>query len=115
MNRFIIPFALTLVSVVPAVAVDFVHEIAPILKKNCAECHMGIKHKGGFSMNTREDLLKENDDGAAVLIGNSAKSLLMHQITTDDEDERMPPMGDRLQEKEVQLWCSLGTWIHLQK
>ena len=109
MNRFIIPFALTLVSVVPAVAVDFVHEIAPILKKNCAECHMGIKHKGGFSMNTREDLLKENDDGAAVLIGNSAKSLLMHQITTDDEDERMPPKGDRLQEKEVQL---IAAWIN---
>ncbi len=89
-------------------AVDFVHEIAPILKKNCAECHMEGKHKGGFSMNTREELMKENDDGVAIEPGNSKKSLIMHLVTSDDEDERMPPKGDGLQEKEVAL---IAAWI----
>ena len=45
----------------PLQAVDFVHEVAPVLKTRCAECHMGVKHKGGLSMNSREDLLKEKD------------------------------------------------------
>ncbi len=89
-------------------AVDFVHEVAPVLKKHCAECHMGEKHKGGLSMNTREDLIKDNDEGAVLEPGNSGKSLLMHLITTDDEDERMPPKGEGLAKKEVAL---LAAWI----
>jgi hypothetical protein len=93
----------------PALAVDFVHEVAPLLKKHCADCHMGIKHKGGFSMNTREELMKENDEGFVLEPGNSAKSLMMHLITSDDEDERMPPKGDGLTEKEVAL---VAAWIN---
>lgn len=93
----------------PVMAVDFVHEVAPLLKKHCAECHMGTKHKGGFSMNTREELMKENDDGYVLEPGNSVKSLMMHLITSDDEDERMPPKGDGLNEKEVAL---VAAWIN---
>ena len=91
----------------PLWAVDFVHEVAPILKKQCAECHMGAKHKGGLSMNTREDLMKEGDDGFAIVPGNSAKSLMLKRITA--EDERMPPKGDRLQQQEVEL---IAAWIN---
>lgn len=69
---------------------------------------MGVKHKGGFSMNTREELMKENDDGFVLEPGNSKKSLMMQLITSDDEDERMPPKGDALQQKEVQL---VAAWI----
>ncbi len=90
-------------------AVDFVHEVAPILKKNCAECHMGVKHKGGFSMNTREELMKQNDDGFVLEPGNSNKSLIMQLITSEDEDERMPPKGDGLQKKEVEI---IAAWIN---
>lgn len=93
----------------PVMAVDFVHEVAPLLKKHCAECHMGTKSKGGFAMNTREELMQENDDGFVIEPGNSAKSLMMHLITSDDEDERMPPKGDGLNEKEVAV---LAAWIN---
>jgi len=88
--------------------VDFVHEVSPVLKKHCAECHMGEKHKGGLSMNTREDLMKENDDGFVLEPGNSKKSLMMHLIMSEDEDERMPPKGDALRDEEVAL---LAAWI----
>ena len=37
--------------------VDFVHQVMPILKKNCAECHTDGKKKGGLSMNTRSEFL----------------------------------------------------------
>lgn len=89
-------------------AVDFVHEVAPMLKKHCAECHTGDKHKGGFAMNTREELMTENDSGFVIEVGKSAESLLMHLVTSDDEDERMPPKGPGLNEKEVAL---LAAWI----
>ncbi|MES2924542.1 MAG: PSD1 and planctomycete cytochrome C domain-containing protein [Verrucomicrobiota bacterium] len=92
----------------PLQAVDFVHEVAPVLKTHCAECHMGTKHKGGLSMNTREDLMKENDDGFVLEPGNSGKSLMMHLINSDDEDERMPPKGDGLDPKEVEI---VAKWI----
>ena len=93
----------------PLLAVDFVHQVAPILKKHCAECHMGDKHKGGFTMNTREELMNENDDGFVIEPGNASQSLMMHLITSDDEDERMPPKGDGLQKQEIEL---IATWIN---
>jgi hypothetical protein len=70
---------------------------------------MGTKSKGGFAMNTREELMSENDDGFVIEPGKSDKSLMMHLITSDDEDERMPPKGDGLNEKEVAI---IAAWIN---
>ena len=39
-------------------AVDFNHQIVPLLRKHCAECHTGDKLKGGFSLNDRAELLR---------------------------------------------------------
>jgi hypothetical protein len=108
MNRIISSlFAITIAT--PALAVDFVHEVAPLLKKHCAECHMDDKHKGGFVMNTREELMADNDDGPVIKPGNSKDSYMMHLVTSDDEDERMPPKGDGLNQKEVAI---LAAWIN---
>ena len=30
--------------------VDFVHEVMPVLRKHCTECHTGTKKKGGLSL-----------------------------------------------------------------
>src|SRR5262249_52542083 len=38
--------------------IDFVHDIAPLIKARCAECHTNGKYKGSVSMDTRADLLK---------------------------------------------------------
>ncbi len=92
----------------PVLALDFVHEVAPVLKKHCAECHMGTKHKGGFAMNTREELMTENDDGFVLAPGNSKNSLMMELIIAEDKDERMPPKGEGLSEKEVAI---VAAWI----
>ena len=92
-----------------AKAVDFVHEVVPILKKHCAECHTAGKHKGGFTMNTREELMAENDNGFVLESGNAEKSLIIELITSDDEDLRMPPKGKGLIDKEVQV---IAAWIN---
>jgi hypothetical protein len=58
---------LSLLAALPAAAaIDFAHQVVPILKKHCAECHLGEKKKGGLSMNTRKDLLKGSENGAIV-------------------------------------------------
>src|SRR5205809_1058656 len=54
---------LLLAAVAPARAeapkkIDFAHDIVPILKARCAECHTNGKYKGSLSLDTRADLLK---------------------------------------------------------
>src|SRR6185503_5340283 len=73
----------------PPAKVDFAHDIVPILKARCAECHTNGKYKGSVSMDTREDLLKSK----VVTPGKSATGELVKRITAKDIKERMPPKG----------------------
>jgi hypothetical protein len=88
--------------------VDFAHQVVPVLRKHCAECHMEEAKKGGFSMNTRESLLTGSEDGAVVEPGNAADSLLMEVILSDDKSDRMPPKGPRVPADQVEI---LRKWI----
>ena len=89
-------------------AVDFSHQVVPILRAHCVECHAGNKKKGGFSMNDRATLMAGGENGAVVVAGDPAKGLLMEAITTSDEDKQMPPKGKRLPVAEVAV---LKAWI----
>ena len=95
--------------------VDFLHDIVPVLRQHCAECHAGEKKKGGLSINTRESLLKGGESGAVVVPGNSAKSKLLAAITSTDPDKQMPPKGARVPADKVELikrWIDAGApWM----
>ncbi|CAN5468871.1 hypothetical protein BH23VER1_BH23VER1_01060 [soil metagenome] len=94
--------------VVPAAAeIDFAHQVVPILKKHCQECHLGEDRKGGFSMNTREDLLEGSEDGPVLEAGKPG-SLLVELLRSTDPDEWMPPKGERLPPEEI---AALDAWI----
>src|SRR4051794_38775454 len=67
--------------------IDFAHDIVPILKARCAECHTNGKYKGGLSLDTREALLKAK----GVVPHKSGDSKLLKRITSTDPEERMPP------------------------
>ncbi len=84
--------------------IDFAHQVVPILRENCAECHSGEASKGGFSINTRDDLLENAEPG------NPDQSYLLELILSGDEEERMPPEdhGDRLPDGQVAI---LRQWI----
>lgn len=84
--------------------IDFVHEIVPLLKARCGECHTNGRYKAGLSLDTREDLLKAK----VVVPGQSSAGELLRRITSKNPEERMPPKGEPLSEKEVNL---LRTWI----
>jgi mono/diheme cytochrome c family protein len=87
----------------PPKAVDFAHEVVPILKAHCAKCHTNGTYKGSMSLDTRADALKK-----AAVPGKSAQSEMIKRVTSQDADERMPPEGKRLSDKEVQ---TLRAWI----
>lgn len=91
-----------------AAEIDFAHRIAPILRQHCADCHTGEKKKGGLSMNDRPSLLEGSENGPVVVPGKTEGSRLLEVLTTTDEDDRMPPKGERLTAEETGL---LKTWI----
>ena len=43
--------------------VSFEDEIHPILAERCFKCHAGDDRKGGFSMNSRSDVLEGGEFG----------------------------------------------------
>ncbi|MEI6239340.1 MAG: DUF1549 domain-containing protein [Planctomycetia bacterium] len=90
-------------------AVDFAHEVVPLIKKHCGECHAGDARQGGFSMNTREDLLTGGDSGTpGIVAGHAADSEIIARITSDDPDYRMPSEGDPLPPEAIAV---LKRWI----
>ena len=90
-------------------AVDFSHQVVPLLKKHCAECHTGEKKKGGFSMNDRPLLMAGGENGKVVEPGHAEKSKLIEVILSHDPDEQMPPKGDRVPAEGVEV---LKAWIN---
>jgi hypothetical protein len=87
-----------------AAPVDFAHDIMPLLKAHCAECHSNGKYKGSLSFDTRESLLRYKKS----MPGRSAESELLKRVISEDAARRMPPRDDRLTAKEIELFRS---WI----
>ncbi len=90
--------------------VDFGKEIKPLLEKTCFKCHGPEKQKGKLRLDSREAALKGSENGEVIILGNSAKSILIHNVARLDEDSAMPPEGkaDPLTKEQVGL---LRAWI----
>jgi hypothetical protein len=84
--------------------IDFAHQIVPLLKARCGECHTNGRRKGSLSLDTREDLLKAK----VAMPGKSADSEMLRRVRSTGAEERMPPKGKRLTAAEVAL---LQAWI----
>ena len=108
MRRTPLLAGLLLAASLDAAQVDFAHEVVPILRKHCGECHTGDKKKGGLSMNTRAALLEGGENGAVLVPGQAAKSKLLESIVSEDPDERMPPKGPRVTPAEAAVLREIG-------
>jgi Protein of unknown function (DUF1553)/Protein of unknown function (DUF1549)/Planctomycete cytochrome C len=93
----------------PPKAIDFAHDVVPILKARCAKCHTNGTYKGSISFDTRADIVKK-----AVVAGKAANSALVKRISSTEKDVRMPPEGAPLTTKEIAVlrdWIDQGvTW-----
>jgi len=104
-------FACLLIFTVSASAapIDFVRDVRPIFQKHCYECHGEKKQKSGLRLDIKSEAFKGGDNHAPDIIAGKAKdSPLIHFITTDDEDELMPPKG-KLAAAEI---ATLTDWIN---
>lgn len=96
-------------SAAPPPAVDFAHEVVPLLRKHCGECHTGDARQGGFSLNTRDDLLAGGDSGTPGIVpGDAAGSELIARIESAAADLRMPSGGPPLDAAAIAV---LRAWI----
>src|SRR5580698_4853675 len=66
----------------------FHEEVAPLLVKNCVECHNANTHKGGLSIETLADLLKGGEDGASLVPGKPLDSELYTKLIPDNPGEK---------------------------
>src|SRR5215510_6833624 len=70
---------------------DFVTDIRPIFESNCAKCHLNGNHKGGLDLSSREGILKGGEsEEPAIIAHDSANSMLIKLVTSDDPDVMMP-------------------------
>ncbi|HBJ84363.1 MAG TPA: hypothetical protein DDZ88_10940, partial [Verrucomicrobiales bacterium] len=92
-----------------AAPIDFVRDVRPIFQKHCYECHGEKKQKSGLRLDIKSEAFKGGDNHAPDIIEGKAKdSPLIHFLTTDDEDELMPPKG-KLSSTEIE---TLTAWIN---
>lgn len=91
--------------------VSFTRNIVPILEANCWKCHgpEGRAKGPGIRLTSKAEMIREFEGHALIVPGDPEKSLVHTVITLPrDEDFAMPPEGDGLSEKEIEV---ITTWI----
>jgi mono/diheme cytochrome c family protein len=74
-----------------ALQVDYAKEIEPIFKASCAGCHGATEPKGGFSVDSKEAVMKGGKGyGKVVIAGEGKKSPLISIVSGKDEDIAQP-------------------------
>jgi mono/diheme cytochrome c family protein len=72
--------------------VTYATDIKPIFDRSCIKCHGAEKPKARLRLDGLEGALKGGEDGKVILPGNSAGSILVHNIAhAGAPDGYMPP------------------------
>jgi mono/diheme cytochrome c family protein len=87
---------------------SFERDIRPILAARCLSCHGEKKQSGGLRLDAKALAMRGGLSGPAITPGKAEESLLYRRIASQNDDERMPPVGERLSHAELAL---LKAWI----
>ena len=92
--------------------VSYSRQVLPTLKVQCAGCHGGANPASGYSMDTRELLLKGGRHGAAIVAGKAAQSSFIRYMTGEIQP-KMPPNGaiDRDNIALIRRWIDEGAKV----
>ena len=94
--------------------VTYDSDIKPILEKSCTKCHGAEKPKARLRLDSLAGALKGGENGKVVVPGDSASSVLVHNIAhAGDPDGYMPPPRNKagikaLTKEEIAL---IRAWI----
>ena len=94
--------------------VTYEADIKPIFEKSCVKCHGAEKQKGKLRLDSLAATLKGGEDGKVIEAGNSAKSMLVHNVAhVGDEDMFMPPPDnkDKIQPLTKEQVGLIRAWI----
>ena len=92
----------------------YTEKVRPILQTNCGKCHLDMNHKGGLSLATKASTLKGGRDGAVIVPGNPAISVLVKLIRHEgpaDDPKPMPPKSPKMSDADiavVEQWVKAG-------
>lgn len=99
----------------PGAAIDFAHDVRPILAQHCYRCHGpdDSKRKGDLRLDRRADAFAARDNGAAFVAGDPDGSEALVRVLSTDPDDRMPPpeAGDALKPAQIEVlrqWLAAG-------
>jgi mono/diheme cytochrome c family protein len=85
----------------------FENKIRPILAERCYACHTAAQ-SGGLRLDSREAVLKGGETGAAIVVGDPDKSLLIQAVK--QVGVLKMPKGGRLKPQEIE---DLAAWVKM--
>lgn len=91
----------------PSASVSFSKDVAPILQEKCVSCHGGEKTSKGLDLKTYTSLMTGSQNGAVVVSGDAAKSVLIQAL----QSGKMPRRGGPLPADQILLlmdWVNAG-------
>ena len=92
--------------------IDFARDIRQILSDNCYHCHGPDEgaREADLRLDTKEGLFRSVDGTTVIAPGKVRESELIRRVTSNDVDERMPPLNSNrsLTSKQVEL---LKMWV----
>lgn len=90
--------------------VSYANQIEPIFQARCTACHPSSAGQGGFGSNTYQVLMTSGNSGPQIIAGDAANSPLVRLLQATS-GSKMPPMGDKLSDADIQLiidWINAG-------
>jgi hypothetical protein len=85
-------------------------KVQPILEANCYRCHGGMNHRGGLSLATRAGVMKGGRDGAVVVPGDPAASLLVKLIRHEGPASDPGPMPPKSKLSDADI-ATVERWV----
>lgn len=91
----------------------FKEKVRPLLEAKCIKCHGGkddkgkLKIKSGLQLISRKGIITGGEHGTAFNKDEVEKSLLLHVLTYEDTDLKMPPEG-KLSDEERAIFAE---WV----
>ena len=108
MHRFIPTLLLLLPAPLQAAdKITYDDDIFPIFESKCLNCHNPDKKKGDLDLSTFTGTMAGSSGGKIALAGDGGSSKLF-TVTVHTEEPVMPPEGDKISKKQVDL---IRAWI----
>src|SRR5580698_9586459 len=85
-------------------------KVQPIFQANCYRCHGGMNHRGGLNIAKRAGMMKGGHDGAVLVPGDPAKSLLVRLIRHEGPQNDPMPMPPKAKLSDADI-ATVERWV----